>query len=146
MKVFFIGFWVVLVALGAAYGMAISMPQPGAAKNEAAVVLQAEKTRIISVPMIADGSPQGFVTMQFSYTENAELLKSVKVPAEIYLVDDAFRTIYSDPDLDFRHLEKFDVNKFLAHLVQATNAHLGVPLIKEILIDNFAFIPKDAKE
>lgn len=146
MKLVFTGLWVVLVALGAAYGMALWMPDPSAAKVDPPVVLQASKTRVISVPMIADGTSQGFITMQFNYTVDADKLKAVKVPPEIYLIDEAFRTVYTDPTLDFLHLEKYDVNKLIAHLLQSTNERLGVPLIKEILVDNFAFIPKDAKE
>lgn len=140
------GLWVAIVALGTAYGVAMAIPPPGAAKPEAPVKLEAQKSRIISVPMIADGVPQGFVTMQFNYTVDSDLLKAVKIPPDIYLVDEAFRTVYSDPDLDFRHLEKYDVNKLIEKVKQTTNDRLGVPLVKEMLIDNFAFVPKDAKE
>ncbi len=145
MKVILVGLWVAVVALGAAYGVAMALPPPGAAKADAPVKLEAQKTRVISVPMIADGTPQGFVTMQFAYTVDADLLKSVKVPPEIYLIDNVFRTVYSDPTLDFRHLEQYDVNKLIARVTQATNERLGVPLVKDILIDSFAFVPKDPK-
>lgn len=146
MKVWFVGLWVALVALGAAYAAALMAPVPGAAKASAAVVLQAQKTRVISVPMIADGSVQGFVSMQFAYTVDAEVLKTLKVPPEIYLLDEAFRAVYTDDTLDFRHLEKYDIKKLTGHLIEATNTHLGVPLVKEILIDNFTYVDKDQKD
>ncbi len=147
MKVWFVGIWVTLVALGAAYGVAIFMPPPGSAKAAgAATALLAQKTRVISVPMIADGSVQGFVSMQFAYTVDAAVLRTLKVPPEIYLLDEAFRAVYTDETLDFRHLEKYDIKKLTSHLIESTNAHLGVPLVKEILIDNFTYVDKDRKD
>ncbi|HEX4766140.1 MAG TPA: hypothetical protein VH414_07660 [Lichenihabitans sp.] len=147
MKVWFVGIWVALVALGAAYGVAVFMPPPSSAKAAgAATTLVAQKTRVISVPMIADGSVQGFISMQFAYTVDAAVLKTLKVPPEIYLLDEAFRAVYTDETLDFRHLEKYDLKKLTIHLIQSTNAHLGVPLVKEILIDNFTYVDKDQKD
>ncbi|MBE7201484.1 MAG: hypothetical protein INR70_27280 [Parafilimonas terrae] len=135
------------MALGAAYAVAIMTPPPGSAKaGTPPVSLLAQRTRVMSVPMISDGSVRGFVTAQFAYTVDADVLKTLKVPPEIYLLDEAFRSIYTDEALDFRHLERYDVKKLTTHLVESTNAHLGVPLVKEILIDNFTYVDKDQKE
>lgn len=145
MKVFLIGVWVVLVALGSVYGAAIYLPAHfEAAKASEPASLQYAKTRVIHVPMIADGVVQGFIAMQLAFTIDGATLRSLKVPPEIYLLDEAFRTIYTDEHLDFRHLEKYDLTKFTTHLVESTNAHLGAPLVKEVLIENFSYIDKDA--
>ena len=39
--------------------------------------------------------------------------------------------------------EKYDLKKLTSHLVESTNAHLGVPMIKDVLIENFEYIDKD---
>ena len=143
MKIVLIGLWVVLVALGSAYGVAIYLPQAAAAKADAAPKLQYQKTRVINVPLIADGVVQGFMAMQFVYTIDGEALKLLQIPPEVYLLDEAFRTIYTDKSLDFRNLERYDLTKFTAHLVESTNTHIGQPLIKDVLIQNFSYISKD---
>ena len=144
MKVFLVGLWVVVVALGATYGAALYLPPtPARAKAAVGAALQYEKTRVVNVPMIANGVVQGFVAVQFAFTLDGATLKTLKVPPEIYLLDEAFRTIYTDEHLDFHHLERYDLAKLTSHLVESTNAHLGAPLIKDVLIENFSYIDKD---
>ncbi len=141
MKLVLVGLWITLVALGSAFGAATFVflrPEATAAP----VVLQPEKTRVLNVPMIADGVVQGFVSAQFIFTMDGATLKSLPVPPEVYLLDEAFRTLYTDDNLDFRHLEKYDLAKLTKHLVDATNAHLGAPLIKDVLIADLSYAPK----
>ncbi len=145
MKLLLVGLWVTLVALGTAYGVSVYMPAPGAqAKAATAVVLQSQKTRVINVPVVADGTVQGFVAVQFVFTVDSAAAKALQVPADVYLLDEAFRAIYSDNGLDPRHVEKYDLQKLTSNLVKSTNDHLGVPLIKDVLIENFSYIDKDA--
>jgi hypothetical protein len=146
-KTVLVGLWVVAVALGATYGAALYLPSDtGSAKAAVGSVLQYDKTRVVNVPMIANGVVQGFIAVQFAFTLDAAALKTLKVPPEIYLLDEAFRTIYTDEHLDFHHLERYDLGKLTAHLVESTNAHLGAPLIKDVLIENFSYIDKDVSK
>lgn len=145
MKLLLTGLWVVAVALGAAYAMAVLMPSaPGAAKAAPApAVLQTQKTRVINVPILADGGLRGFVAAQFVFTADGNLLKTVGVAPDAYLIDEAFRTLYADAALDPRHIERYDLRKLTGHLVASTNQRLGVPLIKDVLIENFSYVDKD---
>ena len=144
MKVILVGLWVTLVALGTAYAVAVYMPaSTGAAPAASVVVLQSQKTRVINVPVVADGQVRGFMAVQFVFTSDASLAKTLQVPPEVYLLDEAFRTIYADSTLYMNHGEKYDLKQLTSHLVESTNAHLGVPLIKDVLIENFDYIDKD---
>ena len=142
MKLFAVGLWVVLVALGCTYAAAVYLPPPGS-HAPAPVQLQVQKTRVINVPIIVDGGVQGFMSMQFAYTIDANTLKSLQVPPEVYLLDEAFRAVYTDNTLDIRHVEKYDLGQLTHQLVETTNAHLGAPLIKDVLIENFSYVGKD---
>ena len=145
MKLLLVGLWVTLVALGTAYGASLYAPDPGTqAKTAATGVLQSQKTRVINVPVVADGLVQGFVAAQFVFTMDGDGLKALHVPPEVYLLDEAFRAIYSDTSLDPHHVERYDLQKLTSRLVQSTNEHLGAPLIKDVLIENFNYIDKDA--
>lgn len=148
MKSLVIGVWVLLVALGSSYAVAYldGTRKPAGTEQAAAGTLQLEKTRVINVPMIAKGSVQGFVVAQFGYTVDAVMMKKIPVSPEVFLLDEAFRTLYSDDHLDFTHLEKYDINKFTKHLVQATNERLGANLVKAVLIQDFTYFSKEETE
>jgi len=147
MKGFIIGVWVLIVALASSYAAAYfdSVKRPADAE-QGAIALQFDKTRVINVPMIAKGSVQGFVVAQFGYTVDAVMLKKIQVSPEAFLLDEAFRTLYSDDRLDFSHLERYDINKFTKHLVQATNERLGANLVKSVLIQDFTYFSKEETE
>ena len=52
------------------------------------------KTNIISVPIVTAGSIRGYLIAQFVYTADGDLLRKLSVPPELFLTDEAFRTIY----------------------------------------------------
>jgi hypothetical protein len=141
-----IGLWLTIVALGAAFGSALmaSTPPKGSAEADAAA-LHAQKTRTINVPVILDGTLQGYIGMQFSYVVDTASAKSGAVSPEIYLLDTAFNAVYMDTTTDFRHLERMDLPAFTKKLIADTNAHLGAPVIKDVMIENFNYVPKDVQ-
>lgn len=146
MKLLVTGLWVVLVALGAAYGMALYAPGGAETAKAAAVpvLLQTQKTRVINVPVVSDGAVRGFVAAQFVFTEDGNLAKTLQVPPDVYLLDEAFRALYSDTSLDPQHVERYDLKRLTTALVKTVNDRLGVPLIKDVLIENLSYIDKDA--
>ena len=71
--------------------------------------LELRKTKVMNVPMVAKGEVQGYIVAQFGFTAEAKVLKSLSVPPEVFLMDEAFREIYASPNVDFQHLETFDL-------------------------------------
>lgn len=143
MKLFAIGLWVALVALGTAYGAALFLPAPGSTPKVEAPLVQYTKTRVLNVPMIASGVVQGFMAVQLGFTVDVTTLKSLTVPPEVYLLDEAFRTVYTDGSLDFKNISKYDLKGFTSRLLTATNDRLGAPIIKDVLIEQFSYIGKE---
>lgn len=147
MKAFIAGIWTLIVALGATCAVAfVSLPSKPHEPADGKTPLQLEKTRVINVPMIADGALRGYIVAQFSYTIDGAKAKSLPVSPEVFLLDEAFRTVYTDDHLDFHHLDKYDINKFTAHLVEVTNKRLGMDLVHDVLIQDFTFISKEENE
>lgn len=132
--------WICLVTVGAGYA-ASAWKLKAAAVTTAphAEKLQYHKTRVLNVPMIANGAVQGYVVVQLGYTETAKAA-AFPVPPDAFLLDEAFRLIYSDPTLDFRHLEKYNIAKFTHELVQKVNHRLNEDAIKEILVEEINFV------
>ncbi|HEY5226566.1 MAG TPA: hypothetical protein VIJ06_07230 [Methylovirgula sp.] len=132
--------WICLVTAGAGYAAAAWKLQAGIAAAAPHVEkLQYHKTKVLNVPMIANGAVQGYVVVQFGFTETANAA-AFPVPPDAFLLDEAFRLIYSDPTLDFRHLEKYDIAKFTHELVQKVNRRLNEDAIKEILVEEINFV------
>ena len=145
MKTFAVGLWVLIVALGTSYAVA-SLESAPKGSGEAKPVLQLEKTRVINVPMIAGGAVRGFIVAQFGYTVEEAKMKALPVAPDAFLLDEAFRAIYTDDKLDFLHLDKYDINGFTARLIAATNKRLGAEIVHEVLIQDFTFISKEENE
>ncbi|MFI4994551.1 MAG: hypothetical protein ACHQAQ_02040, partial [Hyphomicrobiales bacterium] len=105
--------------------------------------IEYKKTKMINVPMIADGAVQGYIMAQFVFTAEAAALKKVTVQPEVFLQDEAFRAMYSDEKLDFRHLEKYDITKLTKTLAKKVNERISMDLVKEVLIQEFNYVSKD---
>lgn len=147
MRTFLTGLWVLAVALGGAFAAATlgggSKPAAVAAEKP---VLSLEKTRVLNVPIIAGGAVRGFIVAQFNYTVDAAKAKSLPVSPEAFLLDEAFRAIYTDDRLDFLHLDKYDVNGLLVRLAAATNRRLGAEMVHDVLVQDFTFISREENE
>jgi hypothetical protein len=105
--------------------------------------MESKKTRPINVPIIADGVVKGYIVAQFVYLTDPGATKDLSVPPDAFLLDEAFKTFYADDKLDFRHLERIDLVKLRADLVQKVNARLGVNVLKDVLVDEFNYVSKD---
>lgn len=135
----------VAVAAGQAGGQWRQSHQPGAAGEgaEGDHAYEYRKTKVINVPVIADGALLGYVIAQFLYGVDVKLAEKLNVNVEGFVLDDAFRTLYGDPRLDFRHLDKYDITGLTQKIRDRVNERLGAGMVKDILIQDFAYMPKD---
>lgn len=101
------------------------------------------KTRVINVPVVSDGALEGYVIVQFLYSIDAKAAETLTVSPDAFLMDQAFRTLYGDPKLDFRHLEKYDMAALTGDLKTLLNAKLGEGMISEVLIQDFSYMTKE---
>ncbi|WP_319532054.1 hypothetical protein [uncultured Cohaesibacter sp.] len=143
MRYTLLGFWIGAVALLSAYFSGIWMnrqtlmeiaesPQAG---------MDYEKTRAISVPMIADGKVHGYVVAQFVYTIDGSTLSTLAVPPSPFIIDEAFRAIYNDHNIDFTDLKRYDIDG-LTKLIRANvNARMRGNLVHDVLVEEFSFFP-----
>jgi hypothetical protein len=132
--------WICLVTAIAGYGAFTWKLQSAATVAPVNLEkLQYHKTKVLNVPMIANGSVQGYVVVQFGFTET-DKAAALPVPPDAFLLDEAFRIIYADPTLDFRHLEKYDIAKLTHELVQKVNHRLNEDAIKEVLVEEINFV------
>ncbi len=135
--------WICIASLASAYVAATWKPGADQAKTapQQASHLEHKKTEPISVPMIADGNVAGYVVAQFVYLIDPQALKDSSTPPDAFIADEAFRRLYIDK-VDFNHLEKYDVAALTKDLVKKVNQRLGAEIVKDILIEQFNYVPK----
>jgi hypothetical protein len=108
-----------------------------------APIYEYRKTRVINVPIIAEGALLGYVIVQFLYSVDVKALEKLNVSPEAFIMDDTFRTLYGDPGLDFRHLDKYDMTGLTRRLKAMVNSKMGEGMIQDVLIQDFSYMPKD---
>ncbi|WP_319483294.1 hypothetical protein [uncultured Cohaesibacter sp.] len=103
-----------------------------------------EKTRAISVPMITDGKVRGYVVAQFVYTIDSTTLKELAIPPNPFIVDEAFRAIFTDRTIDFEDLKHYDIDALTTLIKDNVNARMQAQLVHDILVEEFSFFPESA--
>ena len=144
-KLLMIGVWACVVTVGTSLGISYWMETAAAlpAKQEHPEGLVYEKTKVINVPMIADGSVQGYIVAQLVFTADAKVLRQLPVPPEPFVVDEAFRGIYGDPKLDFKNLARYDLAQFAQTVRTQVNKRLQIDAVKDVLVQDFNYVSKD---
>jgi hypothetical protein len=145
MRLLITGVWACAVTVCSSLGISYWKETAAAVplKQEQSDGLVFEKTRVINVPMIADGSVQGYVVTQLVFTADAKVLRQLPVPPEPFVIDEAFRTIYSDQKLDFRNLARYDLSQFAQAVRAQVNRRLQLEALQDILVQDFNFVSKD---
>src|SRR6476660_2064878 len=98
-KAILTGLWVCAATMGAAYLGAI-WQRPAAAVADksghgASSDLVPIRTRMLSVPVVAEGGIRGYVVAQFAFTAQAKVMKEMPIKPDMYVLDEAFQLIFS---------------------------------------------------
>ena len=135
------GIWSCAVALAVSWGVASWQPQPTAAPAHAETKgLELRKARPLNIPIVADGAVQGYVVAQLSFTVDPTAAKQVSISPEAILLDEAFRAVYSDNRLNFRHLEKYDLDRLTKDLVSRVRLRVNADVVKDVIVQEFNFV------
>lgn len=142
-----VGIWACLVTLGGAYGGVYwrqhKSDSAAAAAHEEK--LEPRKIKPITVPIIADGVLKGYISAEFSVmSPKADAHEhGPDLDPEGYFMDEAFRLIYAENKIDFSNMQKSDLADLTRRLTANVNQRLGKEFVKETLVKNFAFIPRE---
>ena len=135
--------WIAVVTLASVYIGATwrSTPAGNGTLVKPAATLERRKLPPLNVPMIANGSVQGYIVAALIYLADSNALRDLSIPPDDYLADEAFRLLYAS-EVDFEHLQKYDLQSLTATLAQKVNTRLGGEIIKEVLVEEFTYVPK----
>lgn len=139
------GLWVCILTAGASYAVAYwketgtLLPQ----SEEHIEGLQYHKTRVLSVPMIEDGSVQGYIVTRFVYTVESRIMQQLPFPPDPFVVDEAFRAIFADSRLDFRNLARYDLSILTASIKQRVNQRMQADVLQDVLLEDFNYVARE---
>ena len=143
------GVWVCAATMGSAYlGAAWQRPAAvtterqdhGSSSSDSTPV----RTRMISVPVVADGGIRGYVVAQFAFTASAKLMKHMPIKPDLYVLDEAFQLIFSGEMIDFRQFKKQDLPALGKKIAENVNKRLGVSVVEDVLVQELNYVPKDS--
>ncbi|GAA0770973.1 hypothetical protein E1180_11960 [Roseibium denhamense] len=146
MKVLIAGLWMSLAMAASAYGTVqlIAADKRGGDSDEPNFVgLEYETVNPVNVPILSEGNLQGYVVVKMVFTADSDTLRRLPVPPHPFLVDEAFRLLYSDETLDFRNLERYDLDGLTEHLKTAANKRLGRQVVEDVLVEEFNYFDKE---
>jgi hypothetical protein len=145
MKLLFIGIWACAISLGATYAVIEwKLRHSGAhAADDGESKLAEVKTKAINVPIIADGAVQGYIIAQFVFTIDSKLMHDMPIKPEVYLLDEAFKTIYAGEKVNFHQMKRQDLPALAKQLGENVNKRLGTQLVHDVLIDQLSYVPKE---
>lgn len=136
--------WISILSLSTNYAVAYwKAHRAKPSESKSAQALEQRKTRIINVPILADGRVQGYVVAQFAYTGESAALKATAVSPDGIILDEAFRLLYAEEKTDFRKLQRADLSRIIETLKGRVADRLPPELVKEILVQEFNYVSKD---
>ena len=145
LKTVLIGVWIALVTAGATYvsaTMKIPLGRAGEAGGEGAGVEELA-TDMISVPMIRGGTIMGYIIIQLSFAADRGMLEKLKLEPKPFLVDAAFRAVYSNSQVDFTRLKASDIDALTTTIAEEANKRMGGELVKQVLIQQLNYVRKE---
>ncbi|PPD45174.1 MAG: flagellar basal body-associated protein FliL [Methylocystis sp.] len=144
LKILLAGLWTCAVTLGGTYlGVQWRSRNPGGTSEHVEKALE-HKIRPVTVPIIAGGAVKGYVSAEFSFVRFAsEGHDTPSLDPESFFMDEAFRLIYSDTQIDFTNLQKTDLSKLSLQLTENVNRRMGRSVVKETLVRNVSFVPRE---
>ncbi|MCW4113725.1 hypothetical protein NPA31_001955 [Aurantimonas sp. MSK8Z-1] len=145
-KIIAIGVWVCVVSLGSSYGMALFASKSAPTEKQEPSYFEGldyRKTDPITVPVIYEDKIRGYILARFVYTIDGKTVAGLAVPPDPFMLDEAYRVIYSAKGFDFDRPERYDVAKLTEDIKKAVNARYKKDIVEDVLIEQFDYIEKD---
>ena len=132
-KSLFIAVWACIVMIGASYGLTNYMKSRANAPSPVETTAsETRKTKEINVPIIRDGGVKGYVVMQLSYIVDLAVAKKLPVEPDPFVVDEAFRYVFDDQQIDFAHLDKIELDKMIRAVTLRVNQRVKNDVITDM--------------
>ena len=137
-----------LLAIGAAlgagyYAISASGADTGGKPAENFIGIDYVKIPAFAVPVIQNGLMEGYVVTEWVFTIDAKTKAALTIPPEMFIREDAFRSIYGEVVVDFDNLDRVDLVALAETIRTNVNKRLGTEAITSALVQKLDFIASD---
>ena len=146
-KTIAVGLWAAIVAILSSHAAATWSAGASVAiavEDSQLEGLEYRKPGPLTVPMIADGRLRGYVVAKVVFTAKAQTLRDFPIDPQPFVLDAAFRHIYTDGRVEFDQLSKYNLDQITAAIKETVNKRLGLDLVEDVLIEEINYMPKDS--
>lgn len=137
-------------ALGAGYyaiGAASKNDSKAAAGTDHFGGIDYVKIPSFAVPVIQDGVLEGYIVSEWVFTIDAKTKAALSVPPEIFIREDAFRSLYGEVVVDFDNLDRVDLVKLAEAIRLNVNKRIETDAITSVLVQKFDYVEsKDIRD
>lgn len=130
-------------AIAGAFGAQQFTAKAPAADVAVKNTLQIRKAGGLNVPVLRSGSLQGYIVAQLAYTVDPGVADLPAAAIDGLLLDEAFRTLYTDEKLNVGKLEQYDLNGLTRQLQARVRSRVNSDAFKDVLIQEFSFVPSN---
>lgn len=143
-KLLMIGIWVCIATICSSYAAAYWASGRAAVEETPYLEgLEYRKLEILTIPMVADGKVQGYVVAKIVYTADAAVLRELKVEPDPFVVDEAFREIYTNGQIEFGKLSKYNLPEITQAIKTNVNERLNYDVVQDILLEGLNYVDRD---
>ena len=139
--------WISIATTGAVLFSFQAAQQTDASEQADAVAtafngLDYVKTPVISVPVFDKGRVFGYFLSRLVFTAEGKRLAELKLPPDVLFADAVYTYLFANPQIDFTKRDSLNFDAFREELRVAVNDKIGEELIREVLIEQVDFLPK----
>ncbi|WP_102830535.1 hypothetical protein [Bartonella bovis] len=144
-KMIAMGVWGCLVALSTLMlSVKVNAVNPNISKVSAPVAeeISPGQTEVISVPILVEGSVQGYIISQLTYLIDKKVEQEMSFPLGVLINDAIFKCFWGSYS-DVRAVEKIKFETVKKQIIDEVNQHFPTPVLKDLLVKQFNYLPAD---
>ncbi len=142
-KTIIAGVWVCAVTLTAVYLGYASVNKSHDPSAKPTVKVEYLKLKPITVPVVSGASIEGYLLAIIGCNIDRSALENKQLELNPIIQDEAFRVFYGIDSMRYKRPRNADLAEISKVLVDHLNQRLGGAVIKEILIEEWSYIPKE---
>jgi len=145
LKLILIGVWVAVVTLGSVYAsIELSKPvDPNAEAAKEKANQELVRGELVTLPVIANGSVQGYFLAKTSYIVSKAKMADVTLPIPALMTDELYTALVGDRVIRIKENGNFEVREFRDKIKKAVNARLGGDVVLDVIIEQVDYLSKE---
>lgn len=145
LKLVIVGVWVIVVTTLSTYASALftSSGLPSTHEEPADLGIEELKSEMTSIPIIREGEVKGYLLLQLSFGADRRLLEERNLDPMPFLIDAAFRVVFTRTNLDVGRLREEDLDQFAQDIAREANQRIGGNLVRNVLFQQINYVKRE---